>query len=73
MAIKRICTINNRADASLVSEVLDQEGIPYFLKEYEDAAYDGIFTTHFGWGHLETPEEYAEEVERLISQLSLGE
>ncbi|KGE73469.1 hypothetical protein [Spirochaeta lutea] len=71
MAIKRICTIADRAQAGLVSEVLNQEDIPYFLKEYEDAAYDGIFTTHFGWGHLEVPEEYAQEVRALVSQLNI--
>ncbi|MBF0496933.1 MAG: hypothetical protein HQK58_10240 [Deltaproteobacteria bacterium] len=44
--------LNDRFQADLITDALDQEDLPYYLQEYRDTAYDGIFVTQKGWGAI---------------------
>ncbi len=49
---KRLITLDNRFQADLLTDALDQEGIPFLLREYRDTAYDGLFIGQKGWVRL---------------------
>ncbi len=59
---EKIATIENEIEALRLESELDGRGIPYAVRSYHDTAYDGIFQLAAGWGHLEAPAQYREEI-----------
>ena len=52
----------NEIEAMLLDEILTEKQIPHMIRSYHDSAYNGLWQSQSGWGHLEAPEEYAEEI-----------
>jgi hypothetical protein len=67
----RILILNNEIEAKLLSEILTEKNIPHMIRSYHDSAYDGLFQVHAGWGHLESPEEFKEEILKIYREMSL--
>jgi hypothetical protein len=65
----KIIVLNNEAEARLLEALLTERGIPHYMKSYHDAAYDGIWQTHLGWGHVEAPPEHRGEIEAIYADL----
>lgn len=66
----RVMDLHNGVFASLLSEVLEDEGIPHQLVSYYDNAYAGIFQTQYGlWGHIESPPSYHDRIIQIASDL----
>ena len=61
-----IHTLANRFEADLLLDALKQEGIPTFLRSFEETAYDGLFVCQRGWGWLMVPEELASRATEII-------
>lgn len=61
-----IHTLANRFEADLLLDALKQEGIPTFLRTFEETAYDGLFVCQRGWGWLMVPEELASRATEII-------
>ncbi|HDQ13563.1 MAG TPA: hypothetical protein ENN41_01965 [Sediminispirochaeta sp.] len=61
--------IARQLDAEYLKSVLDDLEIPYHMVSYHDSAYAGIFQFQNGWGHVEVPPEYVEEVTRLYQEV----
>jgi hypothetical protein len=68
---KKIIVLNNAIEAQLLDSVLNERQIPHRLRSYHDSAYDGIFQTQKGWGRLDAPLEYKEEIEAIYRDLPL--
>ncbi len=66
---KKILLLDNEIQARLLDSVLSEREIPHVMKSYHDSAYDGLFQAHQGWGHVEAPEEYAEEIKTICKDL----
>jgi hypothetical protein len=66
---KKIIVLDNEIEAQLMSSVLTERNIPHRLKSYHDSAYDGIFQAHKGWGHIEAPLSYKEEIIAIRADL----
>ena len=64
-----ILVLGNEAEARLLESVLVERGIPHFLKSYHDSAYDGIWQSQLGWGHVEAPVEYREQIQSIYADL----
>jgi len=62
--------LRNEAEARLLEATLFERGIPHFLKSYHDPAYDGIWQAQLGWGHVEAPSEYREQIETIYDDLT---
>ena len=60
----------NEIEAMLLDEILTEKQIPHLIRSYHDSAYDGLWQTQSGWGHLEAPEEYADEIRNTYDQMS---
>ncbi len=50
MGYEKLRTVQNRFEAELLSAALERSGIDFFLRTFEDTAYDGLFVTQEGWG-----------------------
>ena len=50
MGYEKLRTVQNRFEAELLSAALERSGIDFFLRSFEDTAYDGLFVTQEGWG-----------------------
>ena len=66
---KRILILENEMEAQRLSSILEEENIPHVVRSYHDSAYNGIFQSQRGWGHLEAPETYEEKILSLYDQL----
>jgi hypothetical protein len=62
---KKILTLENEIEASLLKKLLDEAEIPCVVKSYYDSALDGLYQTQKGWGHIEAPAEYGEAIQKI--------
>lgn len=67
--LKKIAVLQNQHEARLIDDVLTERGIPHQIKSYHDSALDGLFQVTKGWGHVEAPEEYKEEIKSILKDL----
>jgi outer membrane protein assembly factor BamE (lipoprotein component of BamABCDE complex) len=70
---QKILILENEMEAQRFSSILEKEGIPHVVRSYHDSVYDGIFQSQRGWGHLEAPEEYKEQILALYDDLRESE
>lgn len=68
----KITVLENAIEAQLVGSILEQRDIPHRLRSYYDTAYDGLFQFQEGWGRLEAPETYKQEIMELIEEVRLN-
>jgi hypothetical protein len=66
----KILMFKNEIEAMLLDEILTEKQIPHLIRSYHDSAYDGLWQTQTGWGHIEAPEEYSVEIHRIYDQMS---
>ena len=66
----KILLFNNEIESILLDEILTEKQIPHLIRSYHDSAYDGLWQNQSGWGHIEAPEEYAEEIKLIYKQMS---
>ncbi len=68
--VVKVLTFNNEFEARMLSEILTEKKIPHILRSYHDSAYDGLWQLQSGWGHVEAPEEYRDEILSIFDQMS---
>jgi len=61
--------LQNEAEASLLHGILEEDGVPHFIRSYHDRAYDGLWQMQEGWGYVETSERFAGGVRALLEVL----
>ena len=66
----KILMFKNEIEAMLLDEILTDKQIPHMVRSYHDSAYNGLWQSQSGWGHLEAPEEYADEIRNTYNQMS---
>lgn len=66
----KILMFQNEIEAMLLDEILTDNKIPHLIRSYHDSAYDGLWQLQAGWGHLEAPEEYREEILKTYNEMS---
>lgn len=70
---KKIVALDNEIQARLMDSILTEREIPHRMRSYHDSAYDGIFQTQKGWGIIQAPIEYKEEILAILADLPLEE
>ena len=68
--LKRVAVLENAIQAQLLDSILAERNIPHVMVSYRDSAYNGIYQLRRGWGHVEAPERYLEEIEAIHKDLS---
>ena len=66
----KILILNNEFEAKLLEEILTEKNIPFMIRSYHDSVYDGLWQIQSGWGHLEAPLEYKDEILKIYSEMS---
>jgi len=61
--------LHNEAEASLLHGILEEDGVPHFIRSYHDRAYDGLWQMQEGWGYVETSARFAGGVRALLEVL----
>lgn len=61
-----VYTLANRFEADIVSDVLEREGLPFWIRSFEETAYDGLFVIQKGWGQVLVPRSGFHKAIRLI-------
>ncbi len=59
---EKILTLNNQFEATLLSQVLTDKDIPHALIPLGDSNFGGIEQLEYGWGYLEAPAEYKDQI-----------
>jgi hypothetical protein len=66
---KKITVVENKFEADLISQTLQNEGIPVMIRSYHDTAYNGIFIPQKGWGAVMVPAEMEDKARIIIEEL----
>ena len=69
---KKITVAENKFEADLIAQTLQQEGINCMIRSYHDTAYDGIFIPQKGWAAVMVPEELEAKASDIIAELRQG-
>ena len=69
MKTEKILMLDNQIQAKLLEEILTEKNIPFIIRSYHDSAYDGLWQMQSGWGHLEAPPEYKEEILEVFKSI----
>ncbi len=67
----KILALENEMDAILLDGLLTEKGIPHLIRSYHDSAMDGLWQLQSGWGHLEAPEEYREDIMKIYEGMAI--
>ena len=67
--VEAILTLDTEVQARLLDSVLTSQGIPHVMRSYHDSAYDGIFQGPRGWGRIEAPAEFREDILAIFNDL----
>lgn len=69
---KKITVAENKFEADLIAQTLQQEDIPCMIRPYHDTAYDGIFIPQKGWGAVMVPEALKGRACAIIDEIREG-
>ncbi|MGO8678312.1 MAG: hypothetical protein ACLQVX_20925 [Limisphaerales bacterium] len=70
--LEKIVVLDNEVQAELVTSVLSSRNIPHLMQSYHDSALDGLFQGQRGWGHIEAPASYRDEILGVVEDLKSG-
>jgi hypothetical protein len=65
----KILVLNNEFEANMLEEVLADRKIPHGIVTSDDTALGGIMEMEFGWGYVEAPEKYKEEILMIYEEI----
>lgn len=66
----KILTLNNAIEANLIDGLLNEREIPHVIRSFHDSAYDGLFQLQSGWGQLDAPEEFRDEIMMIYNGMA---
>jgi hypothetical protein len=66
----KVHTLSNRFEADVITEALEQEGIPVLLRSFVETPYSGLFVPQRGWGRIMVPKQMADRARAIISDLA---
>jgi len=65
----KIATLESEVEAERLHVDLNNRKIPHVVISHSDAAFDGLFQTTRGWGHVEAPAEHRETILTVLKDL----
>ena len=67
---EKILVLNNECEAGLMEEVLTDREIPFGIVNSDDSALGGIMEMEVGWGYVEAPEKYRDEIMKIFEEIT---
>lgn len=68
----KVTVLDNEIEAQLLDSILQERDIPHLMVSYHDTAYNGLFQTQKGWGHVSAPTSFKQEILEIIQDLRKG-
>jgi hypothetical protein len=65
----KVSVLDNEIEAQLLDSILEQRDIPHLMISYHDTAYDGLFQTQKGWGHVSSPSSFKDEILEILGDM----
>ena len=65
----KVVTLENEIEARLIASILTEREIPHLMRSYFDTAFDGLYQSQKGWGHVSAPETCKEEILEIIADI----
>jgi hypothetical protein len=65
----KVDILESEIEAQLLESVLNERSIPHHIQSYHDTAYNGLFQTQKGWGHVSCPGYWSEELRAILSEI----
>jgi hypothetical protein len=65
----KVIVLDNEIEAQLVDSILSERDIPHLMVSYHDTAYDGLFQTQKGWGHVSAPALFKQEILEILEEV----
>ena len=65
----KILVIDNEFEAERLTEILNSKNIPHGIIRASDSVLGGIEQLEFGWGYLEAPIRYMEEILEVYREI----
>lgn len=66
---EKVAVLDSEVQAELLDGVLSGQGIPHIMQSYHDSAYDGLFQSQMGWGHVSAPARFRGEILATLESL----
>ena len=66
----KIVVLDNEVQAQILTSQLKEAGIPHRLRSYHDSALNGLFQGTKGWGHIDAPLEFKEQIMAILEQVN---
>jgi hypothetical protein len=63
----KVSVLDNEIEAQLLDSILEEREIPHLMVSYHDTAYDGLFQTQKGWGHVSAPTSFKQEILEILN------
>jgi hypothetical protein len=67
---EKILDLNNEFEAERMSEILKENNIPFGIVPISDSAFGSIEILENGWGYLEAPSRFKDEILRLYAEIT---
>ena len=68
----KVIVLDNEIEAQLLDSILAEREIPHLMVSYHDTAYDGLYQTQKGWGHVSAPEPFKQEILEILDEVRQG-
>jgi len=65
----KVIVLDNEIEAQLLDSILAERDIPHLMVSYHDTAYDGLFQTQKGWGHVSSPSSFKQEILEILHEM----
>ena len=65
----KVDILESEIEAQLLDSILNERSIPHRIQSYQDTAYDGLFQTQKGWGHVSCPSFRSKEIRAILSEI----
>lgn len=66
---EKILVLENEFEAEIVEEVLLDKQIPYGIVSRHDSALAGLVELEEGWGYLEAPPSFREQIMSIYEEI----
>lgn len=67
---EKILNLNNEFEAENMEEVLKERNIPFGMVPVSDSAFGSIEVLENGWGYLEAPSRYKNEILEIYKNIT---
>jgi hypothetical protein len=67
---EKILDLNNEFEAERLEEILKEKNIPFGIVPVSDSAFGSIEILENGWGYLEAPSRFKNEILEIYAEIT---